>query len=135
MSEDIFDSYHETQKELYWMEILKVRRKLLTIAILMFAIDLLNLLINDMLTFQLFLWVLLVPVIIAALAFLAMKEPMAAMILASLIILALWIYAIVLAGGIGLVSGLLVKAVIVYLLIAGFQSAREAHRLKREIGM
>ena len=67
------------------------------------------------------------------LAFLAMKEPLLTMIIAALIIVAVWIYIIAMNGSQAAITGWLGKAILVYLLIAGFQSAREAQRIKKEL--
>ena len=134
MSENIFDSYDDVNRMTYESEIRKVKTRLLTIALILFLSDVFGLLVADMLTVQLLLWSLLIPAIIGSLAFLALKEPMAAMIIASVIIAALWIYIIVLTGTRGAISGFIVRIIIIYLLISGFRSAREAQRAKRDLG-
>jgi hypothetical protein len=40
---------------------------------------------------------------------------------------------ILVLGGVGAISGLLVKAITVYFLISGFQSAKEVYRIRKEI--
>jgi hypothetical protein len=129
----LYDNYHETQKEILAIEIRKTRNKLITVAVVIFAFDLLALMVADALMLQTFIWILIIPALIIGLAFFALKEPLAAMIIAAAIIVGLWIYSIVLTGGLAAVSGWLGKAVIIYLLIAGFQNAREATRIKKEL--
>jgi hypothetical protein len=134
MSENIFDGYEEVNKLTYYSELRKVRSRLLTIAIILFLSDVLGLVISDMLTVQLLLWSLVIPAIIAALALLAFKEPLAAMIIATVIVAALWIYIIAMTGLLGAFSGFLVKGIVIYLLITGITSAKNAQRLKKELG-
>ena len=67
------------------------------------------------------------------LAFLSTKEPLLAMILCAVIIAAIWIYMAVLSGGLTAISGLIMKGVVVFLIIAGFQSAIEAQKIKKEL--
>ena len=131
---DLFDSYHEINRFNYQIELKKVRSRLITIAILLFLSDLLGLLIADMLTVQLLLFSMVIPAVIGMLAFLAFREPMAAMVIAAVIIGGLWIYLISVAGARGAVSGFLVKAIVIYLLVSGFQSAGKAQRLKKDLG-
>ncbi len=133
MSENLFDNYDEMNRWTYATEIRKVKSRLLTVALILLASDILGLLVADMLTFQLFLWSLIVPAIIASLAFLALKEPMSAMIIATVIIAALWIYVVVLTGARGAISGFLVKIVVIYIMVAGFKSALAAQKAKKEI--
>ncbi|HEX5654828.1 MAG TPA: hypothetical protein VFX58_17250 [Chitinophagaceae bacterium] len=131
----LYDNYQETQKEILEMEIRKTKNKLFTIAIVIFLLDFLALMMADQLNSVMVLWVMLVPAIITGLGFLAIKEPMLAMIIGAVIVGGLWIYAIISTGGLAAVSGWISKAVIIYLFIAGFQNAREAQRLKKELGI
>ncbi len=82
---------------------------------------------------QLFLSVSLVPIILIAIAFLALKQPLAAIIFAAIVFTGVWVLMILVFGGIGAISGLLVKAIIIYFLISGFQSAKEVNRIRKEI--
>jgi len=133
MSEDIFDNYNEINRDTYLTETRRVKSRLLSIAVILFLSDVFGLLISDMLTFQLLLWSLFIPCIIASLAFLGVKEPLAAMIIATVIIAALWIYIIAVLGARGAIAGFLVKIIVIYLLISGFKSAKEAQRAKKEL--
>ena len=129
----IFDSYHDTQREILAIELRKTKNKLLTIALVLFIGDLLAIMLLNVMSFSVLLSIIIIPAVIAGLAFLALKEPLAAMIIATLIIGGIWIYIIVLTEGTGAFTGIIVKIIVIYLAIAGFQSAREAHRIKKEI--
>ena len=133
MSEDIFDNYDEINRYTYATELRKVKSRLLTVAAILFISDVFGLLITEMLTVPLLLWSLVIPAVIASLALLSVKEPLAAVIIAIIIIAALWIYVISFAGMRGAVSGFLVKFIVIYLLFMAFKSAREAQRLKKEL--
>jgi VIT1/CCC1 family predicted Fe2+/Mn2+ transporter len=129
----LYDNYHETQKEILAIEIRKTRNKLITIALVVFIFDMIALLVSNAVLPETILWISVIPVLILVLAFFAMKEPLAAMIIAAVIIVGIWVYSIVLTGGLAAISGWLSKAIIIYLLIAGFQHAREATRIKKEL--
>jgi hypothetical protein len=133
MSDNIFDNYNEVNQYTWETETKRVRSRLLTIAVLFFLSDLLGLLIADMLTVQLILWSLLIPAILGCLAMLAVKEPMSAVVIAMVIVGGVWVYIIAISGGVGAVSGILVKAIVIYLLISAFQSAKAAQRAKKEM--
>ncbi len=130
---DLYDNYAETQKEILGIELRNTRNKLISVAAVIFFFDLVALVIADVIVLQTFLWILVVPVIMLGLAFLANKEPLIAMIAASVVMAGLWAYSIILTGGMAVVSGWLNKAIIIYLLIAGFQNAREAARIRKEL--
>lgn len=129
----LYDNYHETQKEILTIEIRKTRNKLLALAAVAFISDFLALLVANTVQPGTLLAIAVIPLVLAGLSFLSLKEPLTAIIIATVIILAAWIYAAVITGGMAAISGWLVKAIIVYLLIAGFQSAKEAHKIRKEI--
>ena len=130
-----YENYSETQKEVLAIELRKTRNTLFTLAAIVFAGDLISLLIADAVYLQTILIILVVPAILIGLAFLAGKEPMTAIVIAAVIIIGLWVYSIIITGGYSAVSGWIVKAIIVYLLIAGYQHAKEAIRIKKELGI
>lgn len=129
----LYENYNETQKEILAIEIRKTRNKLITIAVVIFAFDLLAITMANAVFLQTMIWVSALPVIITGLAFFAIKEPLAAMIIAASMIAGLWVYSIILTGGLAAISGWLGKAIIIYLLFAGFQNAVEATRIKKEL--
>ena len=129
----LYDGYQDTQKEILEIEIRKTKNKLFTIAAVVFGFDLLALLAANVVNTDTILYIAIIPAIMVGLAFLAMKEPLLTMIIAALIIVAVWIYIIAMNGSQAAITGWLGKAILVYLLIAGFQSAREAQRIKKEL--
>jgi hypothetical protein len=129
----LYDNYHETQKEILAIEIRKTRNKLITIAVVILIFDLIALSAMNAISLQSMIVISILPAIIIGLAFLAIKEPLIAMIIAALLIVGLWIYSVILTGGLSAVSGWLGKAIIIYLLFAGFQNATEATRIKKEL--
>lgn len=130
---DIFDNYQDTQKEILDMEIKKVRNKLFTLAIIFFVADLIQLVASDTLNITTLIIIAVIPLFFVGLAFLAIKEPLLSMVLCSLIIGGIWIYVAVVTGGRALFSGIIVKGIVIYLVFAGFQSAIEAQRIKKEL--
>jgi hypothetical protein len=77
--------------------------------------------------------ILLFPVIFLALGFLSVKEPMVAIVLGMVIMIGFWVYIVVAIDVSYLLKGWLGKAIIIYLLFAGLQNAREAHRIRQEL--
>jgi len=130
---DLFDSYQDTQKEVLQIKLRKTRNTLLIMAVIFFIVDFLTLSIADALTGATFIYIILYPVIFVGLAFLALKEPLLAMIIAAVLIAGLWGYVIYLNGATAIITGWLVKAVVIYFVIAGFQSAAEANSIRREL--
>jgi len=130
---EIYDNYNEVQREVMEIEIRKTRNKLFTIAVVIFLFDLLALLVVNLVTSEALLIILVIPVIIAGLGLLANKEPMIAMIVSAIIIVGIWVYTIVITKGTAAISGWVSKAIIIYFIIAGFQSAKEATKIKREL--
>src|SRR5258705_6253896 len=130
-----YENYSETQKEVYAMEVRKTRNTIFTVAAVFFASELLGLAVLSTFSVETVLTSLIVPAIIVGLGFLAVKEPMTAIIIAAVIVVGLWIYSIAVIGGRAAISGWLVKAIIIYFLIAGFQHAKEAMRIKKELGL
>src|SRR5262245_54617182 len=129
----LYENYSATQKEVLAIEIRKTRNVIFTMAVIIFASDILGFAMMNSLPLETILIILIVPAIFIALGFLALKEPLTAIIIAAIIILAVWIYAIIVLGRRGIIMGWLVKAVIIYFLIAGLQHAREAMRIKKEL--
>jgi hypothetical protein len=130
---EIFDNYQETQKEILAMEIKKVRNKLFTLAIIFFLSDLLQLVASDAVNLTTLIIIAVIPLFFVGLAFLALKEPMLSMVICAVIIGGIWIYVAVITGGMAAISGIIVKGIVVYLVIAGFQSAIEAQKIKKEL--
>jgi hypothetical protein len=129
----IYDNYQETQKEILAIEIKKVRNKLFTLAIIFFLSDLLQLVASDAVNLTTLIIIAVIPLFFVGLAFLALKEPMLSMVLCAVIIGGIWIYVAVITGGMAAISGIIVKGIVVYLVIAGFQSAIEAQKIKKEL--
>jgi 4-hydroxybenzoate polyprenyltransferase len=95
--------------------------------------DLLALLMANALTPTTFAYTLAVPVLYVCLGLFAQRQPLAAAIVASFVfitIIAINIYAF---GAKSIVSGLLIKAVVIFFVISGFNHAREAERAKRNL--
>ena len=130
---DFQESYLETQKEILAIETRKARNKLFAIAAVFFVSDLIALLSINAVNPSTLLIILIVPAAILLLSFLSTWEPLLSMVLAALVVIGVWAYVIWVLGAQGAVSGWLTKGLVVYLVIAGFQSASEAQRIKREL--
>ena len=129
----LFDTDKEMLREIYQIEIRSIRNKLLTIAGVILLFDILALLMADAMVPEAILVVLVIPALYTGLAFLALKEPMTAVIIGIVLIAGIWIYQAVTMGAIALFSGWLAKAIIIYLLLAAFRAAKEASRVKKQL--
>lgn len=129
----IMDSYSDTQKEIFAIEKRKTRNKLFIIAAVILISDLLALFMANAFTATTLLAIGIVPLIFVGLALLATKEPLLAMILGAAMIVALWVFLFVQFGNRSLVSGWLVKAVLITLVISGFRNAIEANNVRKEM--
>lgn len=127
------DSYSETQREILAIETKKTRTKLFIIALVILLSNLIGLLMANAVNANTLIFIAVVPLIFVGLAFLAMKEPLLAMILGAAVIVALWVITYVQFGNRSLISGILVKAVLITLFISGFQNAIEANRVRKEM--
>ena len=130
---DLYDSYNDTQKEILVIEIRKTRNKLFTVAAIIFVLDFIGLISLKAVAAETILFIAIVPLVYVGLGFFALKEPLAAIILGIALIIGIWIYIAVNTGTASIIKGWLIKAAIVYLLLAGLQNAREAHRIKKEL--
>ena len=130
---DIYDNYEETQREIYFIELRKTRTKIFTIAAVIFVFDFIAIAAANLITAKTLGYVAFFPVIIALLGFLANKEPFLAMVLTIIIIAGIWIYSFVVLGTRAIYMGWFAKAILIYLMIAGVQNAKEAQRVKREL--
>ena len=128
---EYYEDYKQTQLDLVSVYSRKTRNAIFTIAALWLISELLALAMANVFTLRIFLSVCIVPVILVAAAFFALKQPLVAIIVAAIVFCGVWLLTILVYGGIGAIGGLLMKAVIVYFLIAGFQSAVEAGHIRK----
>jgi hypothetical protein len=128
------DSYFkETQLDIWQHEKKKTMQALFTIGGILLASDLLALLMANALTATSFAYTLAVPVLYVLLGLFAQRQPLAAAIVASFVFLAIIAINIYAFGARSIVSGLLMKAVVIFFVISGFNHAREAERAKRNL--
>ena len=129
----IMDSYSDTQREILAIETRKTRNKLFFIGAVILLSDLLGHLMANALNATTLLFIVIVPLVFVGLGLLATKEPLLAMILGTAVIVALWVFTYVQFGNRSLISGILVKAVLITLLISGFRNAIEANTVRKEM--
>lgn len=130
---DIYDGYNDTQREILAIEIRKTRNKLFTIAAVLMIFNLLAVMLSGVPLSYVIGDILLFPVIFVGLGLLATKEPLVAIALGFLIMIGFWLYIAFALDISFLLKGWLGKAIIIYLLFAGLQNAREAHRIRQEL--
>jgi hypothetical protein len=129
----IMDSYSDTQREILAIETRKTRNKLFFIGAVILLSDLLGLLMASAVNVTTLLFIAIVPLVFVGLGLLATKEPLLAMILGTVVIVASWVLAYAQFGNPSLISGILVKAVVITLLISGFRNALEANTVRKEM--
>lgn len=130
---DIFEGYTEVKKEVLAIETRKAAYKLFSVAGVLLIFNLIAVIASGIPLSYVLLDILIFPVVFVGLGLLAFKEPMVATILGMVIIFGLWIYNAVVVDMVTLTQGWLGKAIVIYLLFAGMQNAREAHRVKQEL--
>ena len=130
---DDLELYQTTQRDIYNILIRKVRNRLFWVAVCFLASDLLALAILDAISAETVGASLIVPVIIAGLGFLALKEPLLATVVATMVIVGVWIYIIAIIGARGAMSGWLVRAITIFLVLSAFREASEAIKIRKEL--
>jgi hypothetical protein len=130
---NIFEDYDQTQHEIFEIETRHTRNKLLSLALVIFGFDFIVLLRTDLVQWNTLLLAAIFPAIFVGLAFLARKEPITSMVIAAIMVGGMWIYSAVVTNGYSLLAGWWAKAIVVYLVLAGFQNAREAEKTRKEL--
>ena len=125
--------FKETQLDIWQHEKKKTMHAVFAIGAVLLGSDLLALLMANALTGASFVYVLIVPAIYAGIGLFAQKKPLAAAILAALLFLAIIAFTIYALGAKSMVSGLLIKAIVIFFVISAFHHAREAERAKRNL--
>jgi hypothetical protein len=128
-----YEGYKETQIEVAAIQTKKVRNAMFSIAVVLLVHDFLSLAMVNKFEPVLVISSFIFPILFVGIGLLALKQPNFAVIAAVIVFAFLLILQIVVSGGIGAISGILVKAIIVYLIFAGYQSSREVQKAKKEI--
>jgi|GEM_PF-4813455 len=128
-----YASYQDVQLHLWNLERRKTRSKLWITAAIFLASDLVALSIGNVLNAQTLMASLLFPMILFGLGAWAFANPKPAVIVAAVLVLAMFGLQFYLTGASSLLMGLLMKGVIAYLLFAAWTSAREAETAKRNL--
>jgi hypothetical protein len=129
----IYDNYADTQREIYAIEVRKTRNKFFTMAGVFLVFGLITIAISGIPFSYLIGSVLILPVLFCGLALLATKEPLTAAIIGIVLVFGLWLYNAIVVDVTTLLQGWIAKAIAIYLLFAALQSAKEAHRIKKEL--
>ena len=133
----IFDELHnkEVFLENYKYDSRKTMTSLIIIGCVLFASDLLALAMANAINAYSLISVLIAPALFTGLGFLARIKPILSMIIAAILFALIIILNIYLLGGKSIVSGLLVKAVVIYFFIKGFNHAKDAEQAKRTLSI
>jgi hypothetical protein len=127
------DTYREVQTDIWETERKKTRNKILSIAVLFFLSDLLALMMANTATGTTIGASLIFPAIFVGTAFLAYNFPLAGIISATIVFLGVVALTVFVVGAKGMFTGILVKAIVVFFLLSGFNSAKEAEEAKRNL--
>lgn len=130
---DELELYEATQRDIFTILSKNVAKKLFWVAICFFASDMLALAIQNLVTAENIGIALVVPAVIAGMGFLARKEPLIAAVISGVITVAIWVLIIASLGAQGAISGWLVKAIVIYLLIAAIRDGAEANKIRRDL--
>lgn len=128
-----YEGYKETQLESLGIQKKKVRNSIFYIALILLAGALLALLVANRFNILLLIDAIFFPAIFLGIGFFAMKQPMVSVIIAAIVFVLLLILQILISGGIGAISGLILKAIVIYFILSAYQSAKEFQKIKREI--
>lgn len=130
---DYYENYQDTQREILAIQLKKLRNVLFTLAMVIFLSDFFGLMMMNATFLPNILVILVLPVIMAGMAFLSAKEPLLSIIVAATVIVGAWVYTIIVIGATAAIMGWLIKALLIYFIIAGFQHAIEAMKIKKEL--
>ena len=131
--------YNEYDKEVLIdnikYDLSKTRNSLFIIGGILLLSDLIGLSMANALSGSTIIYILISPAFFVALGLLAKKKPILSMSIAAflfILIIALSIYAY---GAKSIISGLLVKAILIYFFISGFTHATQAERAKKDLAL
>jgi hypothetical protein len=130
---DHYDTYKEVQLDILQTETRKTRNAIFIVAAILFGSDLLALLMANAASGSNLLYILVVPMLFVAIGFFALKQPLVAILAAILLYISLWAFTVYTYGGAQILSGLIVKAIAVTLLLIGLNNAREAEKARKNL--
>lgn len=130
---DYYDTYKEVQLDILQTKTRKTRNAIFSVAALLFGSDLLALFMANAVTATTLLYILAVPALFVAVGFFALKQPLAASITAIVLFAGLWVFTVYVFGGSQVISGLIVKAIIITFLLIGVNHAREAEKARKNL--
>ena len=123
--------FEEVQKDIWITGKKKTMNSIFIIGGILLFSDLIGLSMAHNLNGSTLTYVLIVPLIYAGLGFFARSKPMVAIVIAISIFIGILIMNLYLLGGRSILSGLLIKAVVVFFMISGFRHARDAENAKK----
>ena len=131
---DYYTGYQELQLQAAELHVKKARNALFAVAAINLVVGLILYSASNILTGATVGILVLISAIFAGLGFLTKKQPFTAIIIGLVIYIGLWLLDIIVAGGEQIIRGILVRGIIIYFLVTGVKHAREAERLRRELG-
>src|SRR4051812_25569038 len=92
---EYYNNYQQTQTELIALYSKKTRNAIFTLAGLWLASEFIGLAIANVFNATLLISALLIPALLVGTAFIALKQPLTAIIIAALIFVGMWVYTII----------------------------------------
>jgi hypothetical protein len=131
--------YNEYDKEVLMdnikYDLVKTKNSLFIIGGILFLSDLLSLSMANALSGSTIIYILIAPAFFVALGLLSKAKPMLSMSIAAFLFILIIALSIYTYGAKSLVSGLLVKAVLVYFFIKGFTHGKQAEKAKKDLAL
>ena len=125
--------FKETQLDIWQHERKKTMKAIFTIAGILFFSDLVALLMANGLNATTFTYIIIVPLLFIGLGFFANKQPFLSILAATILFAAIIIMNIYLSGAKTIISGLLIKAVVIFFIISGINHARVAEAARKDL--
>ena len=123
----------EVQKDIWTTGKKKTMNSIFIIGGILLFSDLIGLSMAHSLNGSALIYVLIVPLIYAGLGFFARTQPMIAVVIAIFIFIGILLMNLYLMGPRSILSGLIIKAVVVFFFISGFRHARDAETAKKNL--
>jgi len=125
--------FNDIQKDIWDTESKKTRNSIFIIGGILLLSDLIALSMAHSLDSSTFIYVLIVPLIYAGVGFFALTKPMVAIVIAISIFVGIVLMNLYLMGARSILSGFLIKAVVIFFMISGFRHARDAESARNNL--
>jgi hypothetical protein len=130
---DYYEGYQHLELQSAETQIRKSRNAIFAIAVVMLLGDIITMAASSAFTTTGLLISIGISAVFVGLALLTKKQPLTAILIALVLFLGLWIFALIVLGPEQIYKGIIVRGIILYFLITGIKHAREAERIRKEL--